>query len=71
MGLALYGSAPYKHLFREAEPALRARLHDAILGAGLDLDGCGEAHEWVIEPFIPPYLSETWAMCKRQRLKYV
>jgi hypothetical protein len=48
MGLAYWWSHEYKYDLRAATPRERKRAHDAILDAGLELDGESDEHERII-----------------------
>jgi hypothetical protein len=48
MGLAYWWSHEYKHTMRAATTTERKRAHDAIVAAGLPLDGESDEHESII-----------------------
>jgi hypothetical protein len=48
LGLAYWWSHEYKYTLRDATPTQRKAAHDAILAAGLDLDGVSKQHEAII-----------------------
>lgn len=53
MGLAYWWSHEYKHTLREATPKQRKKAHDAILAAGLRLDGESDGHAEIIGKAVP------------------
>jgi len=48
MGLAGWWSCEYKFDLREATPKERKKAHDAILAAGLPLDGVSDEHAQIV-----------------------
>lgn len=48
MGLAYWWSHEYKHTLRGATPRQRKKAHDAIVAAGLRLDGESDEHAAII-----------------------
>lgn len=48
LGLAYWWNHEYKYTLRDATPTQRKAAHDAILAAGLDLDGVSKQHEAII-----------------------
>ena len=49
MGLAYWWDHEYKHTLREVTPKQRKKTHDAILAAGLPLDGVSDEHAAIID----------------------
>ena len=67
MGLAPFWAWEYKYPVRDFDAALRVQVHDALIDAGLSLDGASDGHEKIIGPFVPSDEVATWEQSKARR----
>ena len=51
IGVGFYWSMEYKHSLRDASVAVRRKVHQAFLKAGLAVDGASPAHAVIVARF--------------------
>lgn len=52
MGIAYFWDMTYKYHLRDAPPDKKKAVHDALLKAGLPLDGVSPQHEAIIKKIV-------------------